>query len=122
VADWRVKKGIIAVVWSKRSEVSMYISEVCWNDFIISRWTSRRVTGAASLRSGLSKISVRRGFMKGFSGVGIVYSFPLTAALNASRTRPWGNSVKSIIVAAITAGIATRYPLTCVKRNRMTEK
>jgi hypothetical protein len=33
-----------------------------------------------------------------------------------------GNRVKSIIVAAITAGIATRYPLSCVKRNRMTEK
>jgi len=70
---------------------------------------------------------VRSGFIKGFSGVGIVkfsrrITFLERFPKNASSVFPFGNKLNSTKDANITIGIESRYAVTPVARNRITEK
>jgi hypothetical protein len=68
---------------------------------------------------------VRRGFIKGFSAVGMVKFLPMcffTLPKNVSIGRPLGKNVYSATDATITAGIDNRYAVIPVARNKITEK
>jgi hypothetical protein len=84
------------------------------------------VIGAASGRSGLSVISVNKGFINGFSAVGFVYFFICEITFGvvnvSTRSRVVGNTFENMRVTTKTIGIANKYDVLLVPINKRTEK
>jgi hypothetical protein len=74
---------------------------------------------------GSSRISVRRGFIKGFAAEGfvsVVSDFLDNFETKDSITLPSGNRVNNPTDVAMTTGTANRYAETPVAKNRITAK